>query len=68
MIRQYLSQETGRASTRPQTVMAPAAKSDAAHASSVEPVVHTSSMIRILRLKSAPVANAGLQTKAPATF
>ena len=43
--RHYLPQETGRASTRPQTDIAPAAKSGAAHASSVEPVVDTSSII-----------------------
>ena len=41
----YLPQDTGRASTRHQTAIAPAAKSGAAQASSVEPVVHTSSII-----------------------
>ena len=39
----------GRASTRPQTASAPAAKSGAAQASNVAPVVDTSSTTTILR-------------------
>src|ERR1700733_6860238 len=41
----------GCASTSPQTSLAPAAKSKLAHASRVAPVVHTSSITRILRLR-----------------
>src|ERR1700694_4768697 len=49
----------GRASTNPQPVRAPAAKSGAAHASKVAPVVQMSSIITTVRPTKAPVAYAG---------
>src|SRR5579883_2392892 len=56
---------SGRASTRPHTACAPAAKSGTAQASRVDPVVHTSSISKILRPRIASVVVPGRQQNAP---